>query len=307
MAVSDNALCPTGRLPAGILNINKPAGLTSHDVVARVRRWTGQRKVGHAGTLDPLATGVLLVCLGPATRLAEYLMAGRKVYRAVVYLGVETDTYDADGVVLRSGPLPDLTLDQIGRALAGFQGAVEQVPPPYSAVRHKGVRLYRLARQGTLLHAAARPVEIEAIQLLAWETPHLTLEVTCSPGTYIRSLAHDLGGALGTGGHVSELTRLASGRWRIDQAITLEQLEAGVQAGDWMRWVQPMHTAVDNLERIDLSEELAGRVVLGQAVRLDLASQPNLVRAHAPGGYLLALLEPADQPGWWHPAKVLGC
>jgi tRNA pseudouridine55 synthase len=307
MTVSDSSPCLTGQPPAGILNVNKPAGLTSHDVVARVRRWTGQRKVGHAGTLDPLATGVLLVCLGAATRLAEYLMSGRKVYRVVVQLGVETDTYDADGTVLRADPLPDLTLDQIGRALVSFEGIIQQVPPPYSALRHHGTRLYRLARQGTPLRAAPRPVEIEAIRLLAWESPRLTLEVACSPGTYIRSLAHDLGHVLGTGAHVSELTRLASGSWRIEEAVTLEQLRAALEAGDWVQLVQPMHAAVDSLERIDLSEELARRVALGQPVPLSLASQGSLVRAHAPGGGLLALLRPADQPGWWHPVKVLGC
>ena len=288
----------------GILNINKPSGMTSHDVVLRVRRCTGQRKVGHAGTLDPLATGVLLICLGQATRLTEYLMAGRKIYRAVICLGITTDTYDATGSVIARQPVGELSLERIGQVLASFEGAIQQRPPAYSAIRQAGRRLYRLARQGVAVQTTPRPVYIEAIRLIAWQSPRLTLEVTCSAGTYIRSLAHDIGQQLGVGGHVAELSRLASGDWRIEQSITLEQLEAAVAVGDWHKLVQPMDGALRQFEAVHLAPETAERVAYGQTVVLGIAASTPLLRAYAPGGRLLALLEPADGPGLWRPTKV---
>ena len=189
----------------GILNINKPAGWTSHDVVAWVRRVLREKRAGHAGTLDPMATGVLLVCLGQATRVAEYLMGGEKVYRAEAQLGIVTDTYDADGEVMASAPVPPLTADDLRRTLAGFVGEIMQVPPAYSAIKQDGVAAYRKARRGEAVTLAPRPVTIRRIELLDW-TPadapaasgdRLTIEVTCGAGTYIRSLTHDLGQALG--------------------------------------------------------------------------------------------------------------
>ena len=288
----------------GILNVNKPSGMTSHDVVRRVRRCTGQRKVGHAGTLDPLATGVLLICLGQATRLAEYLMPGRKIYGAVICLGITTDSYDAMGAVTDRRPVGDLTLDQIRAVLTRFEGTIQQIPPAYSALRQAGRRLYQMARQGVAVRAAPRPVHIEAIRLIAWETPRLTIEVTCSSGTYIRSLAHDIGQQLGVGGHVAELCRLASGDWRIEQAITLDQLEAAVAAGNWHTLVQPMDWALQQFEPVHLAPEAAERVARGQTVSLDVAPATPLLRAYAPGGYLLALLRPVNGPGLWRPTKV---
>ena len=293
---------------SGILNLDKPAGFTSHDVVARVRRLTGQRKVGHAGTLDPMATGVLLLCLGQATRVAEYLMAGQKKYRAVVRLGVATDTYDTEGTVTQVVEPFHLTREQIAEALGTFQGTIQQVPPPYSAIRQGGRRLYQLARQGVSVQAPPRTVEIEAIDLVAWEPPHLTLEVTCSPGTYIRSLAHDLGQRLGVGGHLSALTRLASGDWRLEEAITLDELQAAVEAGRWTHLLHPMDAALRTFDRVDLNEKLARRVSHGQAIRLDPSPRTPLVRAYAPDGRLVALLRPARGPrakeGMWQPKKV---
>jgi tRNA pseudouridine(55) synthase len=187
-------VAPPREVPlSGILNVDKPAGMTSHDVVDAIRRLAGQRKVGHAGTLDPMATGVLLVCLGQATRVAEYLMRGRKRYRATVVLGAATDTYDGEGEIVSSGGPTDFSQEQIQAALAGFVGRIEQVPPLYSALKRDGQPLHRLARQGKTIELESRPVEIEEMSLLDWTSPSLVVELTCSPGTYVRSLAHDLG------------------------------------------------------------------------------------------------------------------
>jgi tRNA pseudouridine55 synthase len=289
---------------SGILNVNKPADMTSHDVVLRVRRLTGQRKVGHAGTLDPMATGVLLLCLGQATRVAEYLMVGRKRYRAVARLGVSTNTYDADGTVTQSVESFHLSQDRIVDALAAFQGVIQQIPPPYSAIRQKGQRLYELARRGIAVQAPPRTVEIDTLDLVAWEPPYLTLEITCSPGTYVRSLAHDLGHRLGVGGHLSALTRLASGKWRLEDATTLGDLQREVEAGPWVYLLHPLDAAVQEFERVDLSVDLTQQVIQGQAILLDGSPQTSLVRAYAPDGNLVALLQPARHPGLWQPKKV---
>jgi tRNA pseudouridine55 synthase len=289
---------------SGILNVNKPADMTSHDVVLRVRRLTGQRKVGHAGTLDPMATGVLLLCLGQATRVAEYLMAGRKRYRAVVRFGVSTDTYDADGTVTQSVESFHLSQAQLVDALASFRGVIQQVPPPYSAIRQQGQRLYQLARRGIAVQTPPRTVEIDRLDLVAWNPPHLTLDVTCSPGTYVRSLAHDLGQMLEVGGHLSELTRLASGKWRLEDAITLDDLRRAVEAGDWVHLLHPLDAALQDFDRVDLSVDLAQQVIHGQAILLDGRPQTSLVRAYASDGNLVALLQPSRKPGLWQPKKV---
>jgi tRNA pseudouridine55 synthase len=273
-------------------------------VVARVRRLTGQRKVGHAGTLDPMATGVLVLCLGQATRVAEYLIAGRKRYRAVVCLGVATDTYDAEGRITQSVETFSLSRDQLAGALAVFQGVIQQVPPPYSAIRHQGQRLYKLARRGIAIQASPRAVEIGAIELVAWESPHLTFDITCSPGTYVRSLAHELGQALQVGGHLAALTRLASGNWRLEDAIPLDDFQRAVEAGQWTHLLYPIDAALQDLERIDLPADLARRVNHGQAILLEPPPQTLLVRAYAPDAGLLAVLQPSRQTGLWQPKKV---
>jgi len=215
----------------GILNINKPTDWTSHDVVARVRRIAGQRSVGHAGTLDPAATGVLLVCLGQATRVAEYLMAGDKTYRALIRLGTTTDTYDADGEVTATGAVPDLSAPDLESALTEFTGEIQQFPPAYSAIKQDGVPLHRRARRGEEIQLQARPVTIYRIDVLEWRSPDLNIDVACAPGTYIRSLAHDLGQRLGCGAHLAGLVRTRSGHFSLDEAITLQALADAAAQG----------------------------------------------------------------------------
>ncbi|HEX5691816.1 MAG TPA: tRNA pseudouridine(55) synthase TruB, partial [Roseiflexaceae bacterium] len=211
----------------GFLNIDKPAGPTSHDVVARVRRIARQKRVGHAGTLDPAATGVLVVGLGQATRLIEYVQdATSKRYHSVVFLGATTTTDDAEGEIIARAPLPALDSQAIEAALAAFRGTILQVPPMFSALHHEGRRLHELARAGQIVERAARPVTIEQLHLLDWSPPLLTLDVVCGKGTYIRSLARDVGEALGCGGYLQALRRTAVGTFTVADAVSLETLEA---------------------------------------------------------------------------------
>ncbi|RUA15192.1 MAG: tRNA pseudouridine(55) synthase TruB [Clostridia bacterium] len=248
----------------GVLNIDKPGGLTSHDVVARVRRLTGIRRVGHAGTLDPMATGVLLVCVGAATRIASYLQQGKKVYETVVRLGEETDTYDAEGQCIAETMVPDFPLEVIDRNLDAFRGDILQTPPMYSAIKKNGQPLYKLARAGKVIERPKRPITIDVIQVLDWKNPDLTLRITCSPGTYIRSIAHDLGQMLGVGGHVHSLRRVASGSWRVEDAVTLAALEAAGK--DWPRYLHGLRAALAMLPVVVLSMDQAYRFALGQRI-----------------------------------------
>jgi tRNA pseudouridine55 synthase len=209
----------------GFLVIDKPSGLTSHDVVQRVRRWAKQRRVGHLGTLDPLATGVLPIALGEATKLSQLLTHGEKGYRGQIRLGLETTTYDREGEVVeeRSGPWP--AREQLAKALAAFRGEIDQVPPPYSAVKRGGQAAYRRARRGEEVALEPRRVTIGRIELIAYEPPLLTVEVDCSSGTYLRAIAHDLGRQLGTLGTLWDLVRTRSGPFRLEAAIPLAQLD----------------------------------------------------------------------------------
>jgi len=211
----------------GILLIDKPQGMTSHDVVRRVRRLLRTRRVGHTGTLDPLATGVLPVAVGEATRIVQFLMEGDKTYRAVLKLGETTTTQDAEGEVLERRPVAGITVDAVMAAARSFAGVICQLPPMYSALKKDGVPLYRLARQGIEVERESREVRIDRLQILDVDLPLVTLEVDCSKGTYVRTLCHDLGLALGTGAHLVALRRTRSGSFTEADCVTLEQLETG--------------------------------------------------------------------------------
>lgn len=210
--------------PNGVLPIDKPSGWTSFDVVAVARRIIGAKRVGHGGTLDPLATGLLPLLVGPATKFADTLHTAPKVYAAVVTFGHETATDDREGAPTRDAAVPALPLDELDRALAPFRGAIDQVPPAYAAVKVEGRRAYARARGGERFTLAARSVTIERLAIASWEPPALRLLVVCSTGTYIRSLARDIGAALGSAAHLGGLRRLAVGGLTIDEAITIETL-----------------------------------------------------------------------------------
>ncbi len=209
----------------GILLIDKPAGWTSHDVVARARRITGQRRIGHTGTLDPMATGLLVLCLGNATRLVEFLTGHDKRYTGTLTLGRTTTTDDAEGETLAEFPVPSLTQDSLDAATGQFRGPIQQLPPSFSALKVGGRRAYALARSGEVPALAPRPVTIHSLEATLATNDTISLDLTCSSGTYVRSLARDLGEALGTGAHLSSLRRESAGPFSLASAVTLEATE----------------------------------------------------------------------------------
>ena len=284
----------------GFLNVNKPAGMTSHDVVARLRRALGLRKLGHAGTLDPLATGVLVLCVGRATRLSEYVMRGDKRYLAVVRPGVSTDTWDAEGEVLDRRDASGLQREALMEALDSFRGDLEQLPPMYSAVKQEGRKLYELARAGMTVTRRPRSVTVHSLELVDWTPPTFTLELTCSAGTYVRSLAHDLGEALGTGAHLAALTRTASGAFRLQDATTPDDLLA---RPDWRSLLVPASQALPTIPLLPLDEAACDHLLQGRAVaRRKGDPSTALAQAQTPGGSLLAIVE--GDASLWKPRKV---
>jgi tRNA pseudouridine55 synthase len=287
----------------GVLNMNKPAGVTSHDVVARIRRLANLQRVGHAGTLDPMATGVLVVCLGRSTRVAEYIADAAKTYLATIHFGVVTETWDTEGQVRESHDVSGLSLAAIEQVLPAFQGCIEQVPPAYSALKRNGQPLYRLARRGVALQPAPRAVQIYQLDVVEWRSPELVLRVTCSKGTYIRSLAYDLGQRLGVGAHLSALARLAVGRFRLEDAIELDTLERDAPHL-WMRHLVPLRVALAHLPGVTVDDDTARRLSFGQAVPLPEQAE-GLLFAYAQDGRLVAVLEYSAQDMLWQPRKVL--
>jgi tRNA pseudouridine55 synthase len=284
----------------GFLNIDKLAGPTSHDVVAWVRRLTRQKRVGHAGTLDPAATGVLVLALGVATRLIEYVQdATTKRYHAVVRLGVTTATDDADGQVIGTAPIPALDSAAIEAALGRFRGPTMQVPPMFAALHHEGRRLHELAREGLVVERVARPITIEQLQLLAWQPPLLTLDIICSKGTYIRAVARDLGAALGCGAHLHALRRTAVGAFLIEDATPLAALEADPSVV--MSILLPPECAVADWPSIELGATEAHQIRNGQAI-VGAGLEGQRACAHGPDGRLLALLVRDGER--WRPEKV---
>lgn len=286
----------------GFLIVNKPAGMTSHDVVNAVRRLVGTRRVGHAGTLDPMAIGVLVLALGAATRLVQFIDTSDKTYRATLRLGETTTTYDADGDLVERRPVTVSQAD-VEVALAGFRGNIAQIPPMYSAIKVKGQKLYHLARQGKEIERAARPVTIHRLDVLDWALPDVTIEVVCSAGTYIRSLAHDLGQTLGCGAHLTALTRTAAGDFRLKNAYTLEALDALARAGRLPEALLPPETALAALPVIVLTPEQEQAVRFGQTVTLDALPDIELAQARDAIGRLVAVMLPAG-PGVWRPKLV---
>ncbi len=294
-----------GKQPlTGILNIAKPAGMTSHDVVDRVRQMSGQRRVGHAGTLDPAATGVLVVCLGQATRVAEYLMASDKVYQAQIRLGVSTDTHDAEGQVTATAEV-DVGEEEVRGTLASFVGSIQQVPPMYSALKRGGIPLYKLARRGITVEREPRPVEIHNIELLDWNPPLLTIRVKCSPGTYIRALARDLGQKLGCGAHLHSLTRLASGHFTLEEAVSLDELAEAFAQENYQEFIHPLDEALLDFEPMIVDAQTEKCIRHGQQIQSPAACERGeLRRAYSEKGELIAILRHDPQTGLWQPKKV---
>ena len=292
----------------GFLNLHKPVGITSMDAVRRVKRITGQRrKVGHAGTLDPLAEGVLPICFGQATRLMELVVSGWKQYRMTVRLGAVSNTYDAEGDIEEIADASGLTRADIAGALGNFVGEIEQLPPMYSAVKVDGRRLYDLARAGREIERSPRRVSVRSISIDDIRLPFATFTVECGRGTYLRSIAHDLGQVLGCGAYVTELIRLSCGQFERSEGITPDALEQAAASGDWTRYLHPVDWALRELPAAHAQVD-AGRaraVRHGQTVEAAQIepSDPRLWRIYDPAGVFLALARP-ETAGRLAPTRV---
>jgi tRNA pseudouridine55 synthase len=274
----------------GVLVIDKPSGPTSFDVVRQVRALLKVKKAGHTGTLDPMATGVLPICLGEATKVAGFITEGDKAYEATVRLGVETDTQDAQGKVMAQAPVPPLTSAWLEAALAPFRGTFEQVPPMYSAVKVAGKRLYELARAGEEVERAGRQVTVYELTLRDFSSDRLRLSVRCSKGFFVRTLAYDLGRALGCGAHLEALRRTVSGPFTLAQALPLADLSALAQdRAAISRRLLPVSEALSQLPELRVSAAEAARVSHG--VPLEAQALPGRIRVVGPDGRLLAVAE----------------
>jgi len=290
----------------GFLNINKPLGLTSHDVVAKIRykakKVTGNKKfkVGHAGTLDPAATGVLVICLGQSTRLSEYAMRSTKQYRATIQLGIVTDSYDSEGEIIRQTDASHITRNDVEKILPQFTGDIAQVPPMHSAIKQDGKKLYELARQGETVERPARDVSIHHLEVVSWDTPTFVLDVTCSSGTYIRSLAYDIGEVLGVGAHLAGLIRTRSGGFSVEESLSLEMiLEEDI---DLMPHLMPPLTALQNWHVVPVKDEEIQAIIQGRRIPVLEEVTDEQAIAVEPDGHLLAILEKRDST--WKPHKV---
>lgn len=286
---------PKGRRIDGVFLLDKPAGLSSNGALQRVKRIYGAAKAGHTGALDPLATGMLPICLGEATKFSQYLLESDKRYQTTAKLGVRTDSSDADGAVIETRSLPpDLSVERVEQLLADhFTGEIEQVPSMYSALKHNGQPLYKLARQGVQVEVKPRRVRIHERRLLALRDDEIDLEVYCSKGTYIRSIVEDLGLLLDCGAHVSVLRRLETGPFKAPMMMTLEQLQAVAEPGEGDdqecihgrldQLLLPPWTAIAELPSLELSEEQARRLQCGQGCNQRFDAPEGEVRLFVAG------------------------
>jgi tRNA pseudouridine55 synthase len=276
-----------GRRVDGILLLDKRQGLSSNEALQEVKRLFGAAKAGHTGSLDPLATGVLPLCFGEATKFSQFLLNSDKGYLAEIRLGVRTDSGDADGEILEERPVPELDIEQVDAALEAFRGDFEQVPSMFSAIKHQGKPLYKLARQGIEVEREPRPVTVHENRIESLEGDRLTLYIHCTKGTYVRTIAEDLGEALGCGGHVSALRRTAVGPFRVDDTHTIEQLEARRSEGGHAaldRLLQPVETSVQHWPEVHLVDLTAYYLRKGQPVIVPRAPTEGWVRIHEDDG-----------------------
>jgi len=282
----------------GVLIIDKPQGWTSHDVVNKCRSILQERQIGHTGTLDPLATGVLVLCIGKATKIVRYLEADDKEYTAELKLGSTTDTQDADGKVLEARVYSPPSTDQVRDVMNSFQGSMHQRPPAFSALKVNGVPSYRLARQGTLQELAKRPVTVHEIRLLDYVDPIARFTVRCSKGTYVRTLCADMGERLGMGAHLISLIRTRSGRFGLEQALTIEQAESLAHTGQAEQALIPLTEALGGLPFMIIEESDARRMAHGNAVivesGIELPALSGPVRVLGRDGRLLAVARAGD-------------
>jgi len=287
---------PRGRDVHGILLLDKPAGLTSNEALQKVKRLFNARKAGHTGSLDRGATGLLPLCFGEATKFSSFLLDADKHYVAACRLGLETTTGDAEGETVREAPVPALERDDIERVLDGFRGEIEQIPPMYSALKHKGRRLYELAYEGVEVEREPRPVTVYRLELLEFDGGEIVIDVLCSKGTYIRTLAEDIGRALGCGAHISRLRRTGSGPFREDEMVTMEELEKLAAAGSAAldRRLLSIDTVIREMPRVEMAETVAYYLRQGQPVIIPHAPTEGMLRIYTEDREFLGVGEVLD-------------
>ncbi len=287
---------------SGVLVVDKPVGMTSHDVVQVIRKGSNIRRAGHTGTLDPRASGVLVVLIGPAVRLSEYVSASDKRYQAVIMMGTTTDTYDADGKTTSSSPV-DVTEEQFETELQKFVGQIEQVPPPYSAVKVQGRKAYEMARKGEEVELAPRTINVYSLELLEWAPPEVVIDVYCSSGTYVRSLVNDLGARLGCGATLTGLRRTKSGRFTLRDAVPLRKLNEAFNDGTWYQYLIPAAEALSDWPTLELSHDEVEAIRHGHRIPA-VSSEQKKVLGVSEQGELVALMELDEETVEWQPRKV---
>ncbi|NLE83782.1 MAG: tRNA pseudouridine(55) synthase TruB [Chloroflexi bacterium] len=289
---------------SGVLIVDKPVGMTSHDVVQFVRRGTKINRAGHTGTLDPRASGVLVVLVGPAVRLSEFVSASDKRYQAVIKFGQTTTTYDSEGDITSRRPV-DISHEELEEALSEFVGEVEQTPPAYSALKVKGKKAYELARDGKDVQLEPRLITIHSLELLDWDPPEAVVDIQCSSGTYVRSLASDLGERLGAGATLVGLRRTKNGRFGLREAVSLRRLDEAFENGDWYRYLVPAAEALGDWYTVILKVDEIDDVTHGHRILGEAGLEHGLLaRAVSEDGELVALVEYDAETNEWQPKKV---
>lgn len=277
----------------GIINVYKEKGYTSHDVVAKLRGIAGQKKIGHTGTLDPDAEGVLPVCLGKATKVCELLTDKDKTYRAVLFLGQTTDTQDASGAVLETSDISNLNESQVTEAVRSFVGEYAQIPPMYSALKVGGKKLYELAREGKTVERKARNVMIHSIKILRVDLPRVEMEVSCSKGTYIRTLCHDVGEKLGVGGCMESLLRVRVGRFVLADSLRLSEIQKAKEDGNLEKILQPIDSVFEQYRAVRIRSDQEKRLQNGNSFRkpdrLQNYDDQEMVRVYDSNGHFAAV------------------
>lgn len=288
----------------GALVVDKPVGITSHDVVKIVRKGTGIRRAGHTGTLDPRASGVLVVLVGPAVRLSEYLSASDKRYQAIIKFGISTDTYDTEGKqVGETKPVDHITETEIHQLLDQYEGKIQQYPPAHSAVKVNGEKAYDKARRGEEVELDPREIDVYNLELLEWAPPEAVIDVYASSGTYVRSLANDLGNDLGVGAHLTGLRRTKNGQFTLRDAVRMRELEDAFAAGDWYKHLIPAAETLDDWHTVEVTQEQIEMIKHGQRIPAS-PGDDGWARVLSEQGDLIALVEIIEGEQEWQPRKV---
>ncbi len=292
----------------GILILDKPHGISSMETVRRIKRASGIKRVGHGGTLDPMATGVIPICVGRATRLMEYILDSSKEYVGDIRLGIATDTYDSEGEITSQSDPSCVTREQVEDVLKGFLGRIEQVPPMYSALKRQGKRLYELARQGIEVEREPRPMTVHGIRLSDWKPPVVRVHIECGRGFYMRSLAHDIGVLLGCGAHLQSLTRLRTGRFHITGAVSIKTAQRSFEDGSWPDLLHSPDSVLGEMRAIIVERQTQNLVQNGRPISLDklghTRQQDERCRAYSMDGEFLAIMRFDFPDNAWCPEKV---